>query len=66
MNIKLLKEYIKNNGYTYTFIAKKMCISRESLYKKLKGQTEFKASELNKLSILLHLSEEEASNIFFN
>ncbi len=40
-------------------------MTREGLYKKLKGQTEFKASEIMALRSELSLSAEEVDTIFF-
>ena len=61
-----LKTAIDISGLTVTFIAGKMAISRESLYNKLNGSTEFKASEIVALSRILNLTNKERDNIFFN
>ena len=64
-DIKLLKETIKNSGISMAFIAKKTGITRETLYNRLDGRGEFKASEIYKLSQVLHLTSEERDEIFF-
>lgn len=65
LNKELLKSTIKDTGLSVTFIAKKLNISREGLYKKLNGDTEFKGSEIYELQNLLHLSRLDRDRIFF-
>lgn len=62
---QMLRDAIKESGVTLTYISEKMGIARESLYNKLNGSSEFKASEIAKLSSLLHLSVETREQIFF-
>ncbi len=65
MNKGNLKNVIESKGISMTFIAKKIGISRESLYNKVQGKTEFKASEIVKISSLLSLTNKEREMIFF-
>lgn len=65
VNMKLLEEKIEDSGMTVVAIAEKAGILRETLYNKLKGATEFKASEISNLSKVLRLSSEERDSIFF-
>lgn len=60
-----LKKHIASSGITITSLASKMNISREGLYLKLNGQTEFKASEIVALREALHLTAEEQEEYFF-
>ena len=60
-----LKKAIEKSGLPISFIAKKLSITREGLYKKINGDTEFKASEIVNISDILHLSIEERDAIFF-
>lgn len=65
MNGTLLREYIKDAGFTVTSFARKIGISREALYSKLSGKREFKLSEINMVTQLLSLSDKERDAIFF-
>ena len=60
-----LKRLIKIRGFTFTFVAKSLGITREALYKKLCGKTEFRLSEVCALADLLHLSQRQIMQIFF-
>lgn len=64
MNLKLLDKKIKSSGITIVHLAKSMDISREALYNKLNGTTEFKVSEANLLFDILKLSKAEKEKIF--
>ena len=50
LNIELLEQKIKDSGMTMVSIARKSGILRETLYNKLRGYGEFKASEIIGLS----------------
>ena len=63
--LKSLKEKIDNSGLKLIGVANHLGISREGLYKKLNGETEFKASEIAKLTNLLKLSVKEQKLYFF-
>lgn len=60
-----LKMLIKNQGVSITHVAKALNISREGLYKKLNGETEFKASEIGVIRKLLRMTPKEFDSIFF-
>ena len=66
INTKLLEKNISDSGMTMVSLAEKTGILRESLYNKLKGNTEFKASEISSLSKVLRLSTRERDAIFFD
>ena len=61
---KLLRETIDSSGMSITFISNEIGISREALYKKISNTTEFKASEITKLSKILNLSNRARDVIF--
>lgn len=61
----LLRQRIEESGISISFIADKMKISRETLYNKLCGKSEFKVSEVSALAKLLHLTPGEVDQIFF-
>ena len=65
INTKLLEKKISDSGMTMVSLAEKTGILRESLYNKLKGNTEFKASEISSLSKVLRLSTRERDAILF-
>lgn len=60
-----LKQAIKDSGMTIVAIAEKAGILRETLYNKINGESEFKASEISALSKVLQLSSEMRDEIFF-
>ena len=64
MNIKL-DNAICESGLKLEAIARKMEINRVSLWNKIQGRTEFKASEITSLSKILNLSAEQRDDIFF-
>lgn len=64
-NLELLSQKISESGMTIVSIAKKTGITRETLYNKMKGCGEFKASEIMGLSNALHLTMKERDRIFF-
>lgn len=65
-DLKLLQKQISDSGMTMVAIAQKSGISRETLYNKLNGQSEFKASEIVGLTKALKLSTEDRDTIFFS
>lgn len=61
----LLESKIKAIGLTISAVAEKLGITRAGFYKKLNNNSEFKASEISKLSAILALSDDERELIFF-
>ena len=64
-NTKLLKQKINDSGYKLSFLAKKIGITTYTLLKKIKNETEFKATEIKILGELLKINQEETMKIFF-
>ena len=64
-DVEKLKSKIKDTGLTITAISRKTGIMRETLYNKINGVSEFKASEIAAVSEVLRLSQEEREEIFF-
>lgn len=64
-NSAALRKAVDRSGLKYMKIASEMGISPYTLQKKIDNETEFKASEIVKLSSLLSLSDTERSSIFF-
>lgn len=65
MNLEYLNNRIDEIKIPITTIAERMGISRQSLYLKIKGEREFKASEVSKLCDILRLTDEEKTLVFF-
>ena len=63
-NGQMLEQAIQANGYKMNYISKKLNISYRAFYNKLKGNTEFKASEIVRLTELLKLTSEQRDMIF--
>lgn len=61
-----LKDFIKKSGFKVKYIADKLNLSYTSTKKKIRGEVEFKATEIAILKNILNLSDEEVSEIFFN
>lgn len=64
-NTNMLRKKICECGITFTFLASRIGITRESLYMKLRNETEFKASEIVKVVDALGLTDKERNEIFF-
>lgn len=65
IELNLLNKKIKDSGMTMVAIAEKSGMSRETLYNKLSGNSDFKASEIMGISETLRLSNAERDEIFF-
>lgn len=65
MNLQYLNDRIKLSRIPITAIAEGLGLSRQSLYAKMKGEREFKSSEVTKLCEILRLTDEEKTLVFF-
>ena len=65
VNYLLLDESVERSGLKRGYIAAVLGISRQALLLKLKGRTEFTASEISTLTRILKLSKKDRDNIFF-
>ena len=65
-DLKLLNDFIEKSGYRKSYIAQFMGVSKASLFNKLTGKTDLTVTEVNRLRILLRLSESDIMTIFFN
>ena len=61
-----LRNVIQQRGMRVGHIATELGITRQAFSLKMQGKTEFRVSEIQKLSNLLGLSLEERDKIFFN
>lgn len=64
-NTELLRHKIDSSGYKIRFIAEKIGLTYQGFLKKINGESEFKASEIQGLSTFLSLSNTEREQIFF-
>jgi DNA-binding phage protein len=60
-----LRKRMDDSGMTFTAIAEKSGMLRETLYNRLKTG-DFKVSEICALSVVLHLSIDDRNKIFFD
>lgn len=65
MNLEYLNDRIALSRVPITAIAEGLGLSRQSLYLKMKGEREFKTSEVTKLCEMLRLTDEEKRLVFF-
>lgn len=65
-DLQLLNDFIDKSGFRKSYIAQFMGVSKASLFNKLTGKTDLTISEVNRLRILLRLSESDIMNIFFD
>lgn len=65
-NVERLREVITESGMSIVAISDKLNITREGFYKKMNGETEFKASEITALTRILRLSKSDRDKIFLS
>lgn len=63
---KALRRKIRESGLKYIYLAEQLGLSPYGLQKKIDNLSEFKASEICKLSDILGISDTEVRTIFFN
>ena len=64
-NTDLLKQKIEESGVKYAFIADKLGMSRQGLSQKIAQNGDFKAWQMLSIVDILHLSDDEARDIFY-
>lgn len=62
---ELLEQAIKDSGLKKVYIAKQIGVSNAGLANLLRGRSEFRESQMQKLCQLLNLNEEQRTAIFF-
>ena len=65
-NVDKLREKMDTSGMTVVAIAEKVGVTRETLYNRLAGKGDFRASEIAALTKTLHLTKKERDEIFFD
>ena len=63
--MELLRKKIDQAGFKLTWVAERLGLTYQGFSKKLKGETEFKASEVAILKDILKLTDAEVQAIFF-
>lgn len=65
-NSVLFRKAVVSSGVKYKYLAQSIGITPYGLQKKIDNQSEFKASEIYKLSDALNLSDADRNAIFFS
>lgn len=65
MNESALRAEIARNKYSIPALANTIGIGKKALYAKMKGESEFKQSEIKKIKSVLSLSDDQIVQIFF-
>lgn len=65
MNLEYLNDRISISRIPITALAEKLGVSRQTLYLKMRGERDFKTSEITKLCDILRLTSEEKQLVFF-
>lgn len=60
-----LNALIKDSGVSKVFVARRLGITDTALRLKIKGEREFKQSEIAKLQELFRLTDKQTASIFF-
>ncbi len=63
--VNKLKGKVAEQGLTLTALAKEIGLDYSSLYRRLEGQVSFTVSDVEKITKVLHLRDEDIVNIFF-
>ena len=64
VDINYVNGLIAKSHIKLTALAQAMGLSRQTLYNKMKGEAEFNPPEIDKLSVILRLTDEEKSHIY--
>lgn len=64
-NTKLLRERIEASGLKLSYIASQLWITPKALTMKIENQTQFKPSEIKKLSEILRIETAEERELIF-
>ena len=65
-NIFLLNSKIKESGLKKNYIASRLGLTSTGFKRKQDGLSDFKASEIKEISVVLKLTSEERDRIFFS
>ncbi len=65
MNKNLLYSEIVKNGFTWADVAKEIGVNPVTLYRKVKGESDFTRAEVQKIKAFLNLDFSDVEKIFF-
>ena len=65
VNTEGFQNLMRRNGFTLETLSEELKLSRTGLFNKIHNKTEFKASEMAKISVLFKINKSEKDNIFF-
>lgn len=65
VDTKKLQEEMKNHGYTIDKLATELGKSRTCIFNKIHNKTEFRSSEVNKITRILKINRVTSNKIFF-
>lgn len=66
MDTNKLRYFIADRGKSISDIEAALGISKTALYRKMNSKSEFTREEIQKLILVLGLSDEETMSVFFN
>lgn len=62
----MLRDKIEESGYKIGSFASRIGLTHQGFLRKLRNDSEFKASEIYNIRIILHLTSREVEQIFFD
>ena len=65
MNERELRAAIARNGLSAPKLAKRIGINKKTIYKKMRGETQFTQKEISAIAEQLHLTDDDLLAIFF-
>lgn len=65
-NVALLRERINESGIKMSVLAERCGLTYQGLWRKLRGETEFRVPEMQAIKDTLHLETDEVMDIFFS
>lgn len=65
MNFEKLQSVLKESHISIPQFAEIVGVKKKAMYQKMRGETEFKRSEIKKAKVALNLSDEKLIDIFF-
>lgn len=66
INAFMFEQAIKSAGLKKAFLAEQLGVTIQAFRLKVRGKSDFKCSELQKIKVILNLSDEEFMRIFFS
>lgn len=62
---KLFKYFVERANESPSSVAKHLGVNEATLYRKMSGASDFTREEIQNLKIFLHLTDQEALQVFF-